>query len=249
MNNIKGLEIFKEKFKKFIGNYVIIGGTACKILLESMYIDFRSTKDIDMVLIAENMTNVFKEAIIEFVYEGKYEIWKDEYNKCHYFRFQKPKNDDFPYMIELLSINDSINFNKRYTPLFIKDEKIKSLSAIIIDEDYYNLIVMNKIILNDLSIANSKVLALLKMKAYIDIFIRKKNDLNVFENPKKHQNDVYRLVEIFNNEKMIVVDSIKQDIKKFLELNSLNDDILKQLKIRTSKAQLDDIIRRTFNIK
>lgn len=48
---------------------------------------------------------------------------------------------------------------------------------------------------------------------------------------------------------MIVVDSIKQDIKKFLELNSLNDDILKQLKIRTSKAQLDDIIRRTFNIK
>jgi hypothetical protein len=48
-----GLEKFKEYFNGFENQYVLIGGTACSVLFDEYGSDFRSTKDIDMVLIVE----------------------------------------------------------------------------------------------------------------------------------------------------------------------------------------------------
>ena len=54
-----GLESFKEYFKGYENQYVIIGGTACEQMLEINEYDFRVTKDIDMVLIIEALTKEF----------------------------------------------------------------------------------------------------------------------------------------------------------------------------------------------
>ena len=51
-----GLEKFKEYFIGFENQYVLIGGTACSILFDEFGSDFRTTKDIDMVLIVEALT-------------------------------------------------------------------------------------------------------------------------------------------------------------------------------------------------
>lgn len=48
-----GIDSFKEWFKGSEEQYAIIGGTACDILMTEEGLDFRATKDIDLVLIIE----------------------------------------------------------------------------------------------------------------------------------------------------------------------------------------------------
>ena len=47
---VTGIESFKEWFKGNEEQYAIIGGTACDILMSEEGLDFRATKDIDLVL-------------------------------------------------------------------------------------------------------------------------------------------------------------------------------------------------------
>ena len=48
---VTGSDSFKEWFKGSEEQYAIIGGTACDILMTEEGLDFRATKDIDLVLI------------------------------------------------------------------------------------------------------------------------------------------------------------------------------------------------------
>lgn len=50
---MRGLEVFKEKFADYSGNYVVIGGMACLIIFEDIGEQFRATQDVDMVLLIE----------------------------------------------------------------------------------------------------------------------------------------------------------------------------------------------------
>lgn len=50
---VTGIDSFKEWFKGSEEQYAIIGGTACDILMMEDGLDFRATKDIDLVLIIE----------------------------------------------------------------------------------------------------------------------------------------------------------------------------------------------------
>ena len=48
---VKGLDTFKKYFKDYSGNYVIIGGTACDIIIDDAGFEARATKDIDIIYI------------------------------------------------------------------------------------------------------------------------------------------------------------------------------------------------------
>jgi len=50
---VKGLEKFRQHFRSFPGQYVLIGGAACDLLMEEAGLEFRATKDLDIVLIVE----------------------------------------------------------------------------------------------------------------------------------------------------------------------------------------------------
>ena len=50
---------FKEYFENHTNQYVFIGGTACDILLNELGAPFRSTKDLDIVLIIEALDASF----------------------------------------------------------------------------------------------------------------------------------------------------------------------------------------------
>lgn len=56
---VNGFTTFKGQFKGYEDQYVIIGGTACDLIMESEELPFRATKDIDIVLIVESMTAEF----------------------------------------------------------------------------------------------------------------------------------------------------------------------------------------------
>lgn len=57
---VNGFTKFKEKFQSFENQYVIIGGTACDLIMENEELPFRATKDIDIVLIVESITVEFR---------------------------------------------------------------------------------------------------------------------------------------------------------------------------------------------
>jgi predicted nucleotidyltransferase component of viral defense system len=46
---VHGLGKFKEYFNEFTEKYVFIGGTACDLLMNSLGLPFRATKDLDIV--------------------------------------------------------------------------------------------------------------------------------------------------------------------------------------------------------
>ncbi len=50
---VRGLDTFREYFRGFENQYVLIGGAACDILFASNEGQFRATRDLDMVLIVE----------------------------------------------------------------------------------------------------------------------------------------------------------------------------------------------------
>jgi len=55
-----GFDKFIEKFRNFTDNYVVIGGCACDWLFSHRDARFRATKDIDLVICAENMSSPFQ---------------------------------------------------------------------------------------------------------------------------------------------------------------------------------------------
>ena len=64
---VGGFDRFKEWFKGFDEQYVIIGGTVCDLLISDQGGNFRATRDIDMVLIVEAVTAAFGQRFWEFI--------------------------------------------------------------------------------------------------------------------------------------------------------------------------------------
>ena len=70
---VTGIESFKEWFKGSEEQYAAIGGTACDILMTEEGLDFRATKDIDLVLIIDGVTVLDAAYLIPF----KAKAWMD----------------------------------------------------------------------------------------------------------------------------------------------------------------------------
>ena len=71
---VRGLDKYKEFFKDFSDNYLLIGGAACERQMENAGLDFRATKDLDIVLIVEAYSADFVRKFWEFIKEGNYKI-------------------------------------------------------------------------------------------------------------------------------------------------------------------------------
>ena len=56
---VKGISRFREYFTELNDHYALIGGTACYILFEESGLNFRATKDLDVVLLSENINENF----------------------------------------------------------------------------------------------------------------------------------------------------------------------------------------------
>lgn len=70
---VRGIESFREWFQGYEEQYAIIGGTACDLLMTEEGLDFRATKDIDLVLIIESVDAAFGSRFWEHVTAAGYE--------------------------------------------------------------------------------------------------------------------------------------------------------------------------------
>lgn len=216
---VKGLNIFRDYFRGFEENYVLIGGVACDVLMEEAGIDFRATKDLDIVLCAEALSPEFARRFWEFVRDGGYGNQEKSAGGKQFYRFTKPTNADFPFMLELFSRKpDAITLgdDSHLTPIPIDDE-ISSLSAILLDEGYYQCLLNGKTIIGGISILDPEFVLAFKAKAWLDLTRRKSQGDNVDgKNIKKHRNDVFKLFQLLGpQQKVNVSSSIKADLGKF----------------------------------
>ena len=69
---VRGIDIFRDYFKGFENNYIIIGGTACEFHEEQYAQVPRATKDIDIILNIEALSHNFVERFWSFVKQGQY---------------------------------------------------------------------------------------------------------------------------------------------------------------------------------
>ena len=153
---VRGIEKFKEYFAGYEGNYIIIGGTACDILEENAGQPPRATRDIDIILIVEALTTDFVKRFWEFIKAGRYETRQRGNGKQEYFRFLQPQTVDFPFQIEIFARKPDvleIAEDTRLTPIPI-DEDLSSLSAILMNDDYYYYTLEHSIIEDGIRLAN-----------------------------------------------------------------------------------------------
>jgi hypothetical protein len=237
---VKGLEKFKEYFAGFEDNYVIIGGTACDIILRDTDMRPRATDDIDMILVIEKMKPEFGRRFWDFIVSGEYKTRqrKSDGNtsKTELFRFIHPK-DGFPVQIELLSkhpdvLGEPTGFH--LTPIPVGDE-ISSLSAILMDEEYYNQTIEDSIIKNGIRIASPLSLLCLKVKAFLNLLEEKKTNPAVRSSDiKKHRDDVFKLlamrIDPFTSVELSVtmkagIDNFIRIIESSLPNQSLQDSL------------------------
>ncbi len=218
---IKGLEKFKERFAGLEDQYVLIGGTATYLVLTDAGLKPRATKDLDIVLCLEALDAAFGKAFWEFVKDGGYENLQHSTGKQVFYRFSKPRDDTFPAMLELFSrAPDHMAPPEgiRLVPISI-DEDVYSLSAILLDTDYYGFLHANKDRLEGLSIVNAGGLIPLKAKAWLDLTERKNKGERVDSRDiTKHRSDILRLSQLLTTEtKITLPESVKADMKQFLD--------------------------------
>lgn len=82
---------------------MLIGGTACSILFDEVGENFRATKDLDVVLVVENISEEFGQAFWEFIKEANYNGIETGETQRQFYRFRNSKDAAYPKMIELFS--------------------------------------------------------------------------------------------------------------------------------------------------
>jgi hypothetical protein len=254
---VKGLDKFKEYFNNFPGNYIIIGGTACDIIIGAAGLTPRATKDIDIILIVELLNSEFVSHFWKFIKDGGYERREKSAEERKYYRFLKPATSGFPYQVELFSRKPDIldlEGESYLTPIPVDDD-LSSLSAILLNEEYYHFTIKHSILENGLHRANIETLICLKAKAFLEMQARIEEGEKVDEKHiRKHKADVFRLALLLIPDTAFELPwPIKTDLQAFTEIVKDNlpaPAIFKEMGVENIDViALFDLLLKTFNLK
>lgn len=216
-----GIDKFSDYFRGFEGCYILIGGAASNLIEESNLLVPRATKDLDLILVAEALNYEFISRFWQFIREAGYVHKQRGTEKTEFYRFFKPKDVSFPFQIELLSRKpDIISLPDDIVigPIPMGEE-MSSLSAIMLDDDYYHFTTEHSDVVQNVHIAKSEALICLKAKAYLNL--RASKEAGQFVNSGdivKHKNDVIRLGATLSPESSCQLpESIKCDMLAFFD--------------------------------
>lgn len=226
---VKGINKFIEYFKDYPGSYIVIGGAACDMIVGEAGFEPRVTFDIDIILVVEALKPEFVKRFWEFIKEGKYNTQQKDAEKRNCYRFKDTQNADFPKQIELFSKTpDIIDLDRgtHLTPIPV-EEGLSGLSAILLNEDYYNYTLQHSDIKGDIHYANTDALICLKAFAYLDNMKRKEAGQKIqTRDIIKHKYDVFRMVFLLSpNDAFNLPETIKNDMQAFADVvkNNLPD--------------------------
>lgn len=246
---VKGLEIFRKYFKDYQNQYVLIGGAACDIYFQKSNASFRATRDLDMVLVMDALTKEFGGHFWQFIRDGGYQNRFKSNGNPQFYRFDKPLAEGFPYMIELFSRFEfsGLDQDASLIPVHI-DDAVSSLSAILLDDAYYSMLLYGCEIIEDICVLKPTYLIPFKAKAWLDLKNRKEKGESVdSKNIKKHKNDIFRLAsEMILEPNCKCSDIVKQDMKTFIEESQ--KEVIKLGDLKIDGVNSDEILNLLRNI-
>ena len=218
---VRGIDIFRERFRDCPKSLVLIGGAACDEWFSRLGLSFRATRDLDIVLILEAVSEEFVATMRAFIDEGGYVIRESsEGGPPALYRFAKPTDDRFPAMLEIFSgLPEGLSLGDEQTIIPIRSgEGHHSLSAILVDADYHALIVRQQETHDGIAFASASALIPLKAKAWIDLRARKEAGEPIdSKDISKHRADVFRLAATLPGDTTVnLPDTIRTDLSAFL---------------------------------
>jgi len=242
---VKGLDIFRDHFRDYAGQYMLIGGTACDVLLEAANQAFRVTKDLDIVLCAEALTDDFFRAFWKFVKAGGYQIRQKNDGRPQLYRFAKPADRRYPNMLEIFSRKPGFVTaeDARLAPI-PSDDEAYSLSAILLDDAYYELVKSGTITIDGISVVSANYLIPLKARAYMDLRTRREAGESIDSKAiSKHKNDIVRLMIIATNDgRLALPGNMKADVDAFVTIMREERPVLQDLGI--TMTTLDEMLEK-----
>ena len=252
---VNGLIRWREYFGKDKDKYVLIGGAACNLLEEELDMNPRATKDLDLVLVVEALTPDFGARLWEFIKNGNYEsrCRGGNEHRHEYYRFMNPQDKSFPKQIELFARNTGILYlppDARIEPISV-GEDLSSLSAILMDDDYYSFTIKHCRDIDEVHIATPEALICLKAKAYTDMLSRRQTGEQVDSHDiEKHKKDIFRLIAMLPRDAHFdLPEKLRKDIALFSEtVGELpNQDFFKSSGLRGLNAEkLMDLLYSAF---
>lgn len=248
-----GVDRFREHFAGHEHQYALIGGAACELIMDEAGLGFRATKDLDIVLIIEALDSAFAERFMAFVDAGRYEIRERSAGDRVLYRFQKPKEEGYPAMLELFSRAPEgfdLTAGRTLARLSISEEAA-SLSAILLDTDYYAFLRSMVRTLNGIPILDEGGLIPFKARAWLDLSRRRADGEEVDEkNVKKHRNDVARMLQVLAADaRYPLPEPIRADMAAFADaLADQGDFEPKALGLNMTRQIMIDRLREAYGL-
>ena len=224
---VRGMTTFAEYFKPFQNDYVVIGGLATVMLMGDLGFLTRATKDVDLVVISRD-NEAFIKALLQFIDEGRYKTKERTSNpdRHNLFRFFDPDNAEFPEQIELFAIHteDSKIITDATIIPIETPEYYPYLSAILLDTDYFNLLVEHTNIIDGVHVATPEALIPLKIHAYRNLIPISRSGAD------KHLKDIIKLTAALSDLPVALSGMPREDFDAFLPiLEGLEEDRIKQI--------------------
>jgi len=212
----QGIDSFTEYFKEYCSDYVVIGGLATAMVMHDLGFTARATKDIDLVVISKNNESFIKK-LLQYIDLAGYKTRQrtDNSSRHNLFRFLDSNDKSYPEQIELFAIHDEdseIVTDSHIIPIETP-EYYKYLSAILLDTEYFNLLITHTTEVDGLHIATPEVLIPLKVHAHLNLLEMK------HPNAKKHLNDIVRLATLLDDtSKMTLTGVPRKDFRAFIPI-------------------------------
>ena len=224
MEIVSGIQQFERAFAAFSDSFIVIGGSACRAVLSDGPIQPRRTRDIDMVLVLENVGNNFISAFWKFIKDGGYKFAsrKNAKGEVKYVFYSfVAGTEGYPSQIEILSkpvggIGQPADYHIEYIET---DEDYSHLSAIILDPDYYAYLTTHYVMRDGIRYASPDSLICLKALAYMNLSAEKAAGKQVnSDDLKKHRRDVMMAVASLDPTDVYEVSAhIKEVLNSFVQ--------------------------------
>ena len=220
---IPGIDVWRDRFAADDDRYVVIGGAARELVYaEHGAWEDTATKDLDVVLIAEAIDADFVSRFLVFVREGGYSHVTRS-GDTQMYRFSQPVDVSFPQQVELLCRRpeylEGVEVVVGKVPV---EDAEYSLSAILLDDDYYDLLASGVAVTRRYGIPTLSLeyLPVFKMRAFDDLTDRKERGEVVRSGEVgKHRRDVVRLMAIMSADTRVELpDRVRVEVERFLRI-------------------------------
>lgn len=249
---VRGLELFRDRMQAYKNQYVLIGGAACALLFEESGLDFRPTRDLDVVICIETLDAKFTDELWAFIRDGGFDLVEHAKDRTALFRFKNPKSEEYPEIIELFTRRPeaiSVPKGQRIIPVMVGEDDA-SLSAIMLDDAYYAWMQGGGMEVRGVSTLAPEFLMVLKAKACLNLqAARDRGEAVQQRHIRKHRMDVFRLFSLLPEEFRVELPQVlKEDFAAFLDAVAGETTNMRAVGLAGTQSENISEMRGTFGL-